>query len=230
MKTNPPTQHPFVRFQSSPLWVHHLLHSPGFFFVFGFVVTLYVYTKSLNFNCHYRHFFNFHIVRDVATDQQRFSVGCCDDVVQQQQHRHRQTDRRERERNKKINKFYLQVCRTCSTSSFFFILSGCHGDPAAAQLPTGVRVHPASSARLFFYFFCWFCFFFLLTTSPFSSYIRTCTLNTTSSLLFLLPRSFRSSKDTNTDRTRTDGRTMNVTDSHPCWIGRNKEKGGGGSI
>ena len=86
------------------------------------------------------------------------------------------------------------MCRTCSTSSFFFILSGCHGDPAAAQLPTGVRVHPASSARLFFYFFCWFCFFFLLTTSPFSSYIRTCTLNTTSSLLFLLPRSFRSSK------------------------------------
>ena len=162
MKTNPPTQHPFVRFQSSPLWVHHLLHSPGVFFVFGFVVTLYVYTKSLNFNCHYRHFFfNFHIIRVVATDQQRFSVGCCVDIVQQQQqHRHRQTDRRERERNKKINIFYLQVCRTCSTSSFFFILSGCHGDPAAAQLPTGVRVHPPV------YIFCLFCFFLFFSFPP----------------------------------------------------------------
>ena len=163
MKTNPPTQHPFVRFQSSPLWVHHLLHSPGVFFVFGFVVTLYVYTKSLNFNCHYRHFFNFHIVRDVATDQQRFSVGCCDDVVQQQQHRHRQTDRRERERNKKINinKYFLFTSVPHVEHKFFlFYFIGLSWRPSSSSTPNR-SPRPSGIIRPFiFLFFLLVLFFF----------------------------------------------------------------------
>jgi hypothetical protein len=59
----------------------------------------------MNFNCHYRHFFNFLFVRDVATDdKKRFSVGCCDDVVQQQQHRQKKTERKKKRKRERNNK------------------------------------------------------------------------------------------------------------------------------